>query len=331
MSLKHRFMRLAAGVAAITAAFAASAPAALAQSTYPNKPVRMVVPFPPGQATDIVARLLADALGKQWGQQVVIENRGGGASIPGMILGRDAAPDGYTLTFGSSGSIGVNPSLYPTLPYDPLKDFAMVNGVFVVPLMIVAHPSAPYANIKELIAAAKKDPGKLDWAYAGTGTSQHLTGELFKVRAGVDIVGVTYKGSGPAMTDLLGGQVKLMVDSLASSLPHIKAGKLKPLAMTTLQRVPQLPEVPTVAESGYPGFDGNGWAGLVAPKATPKDVLEKIGADVRRVLNDPAMQQRIVDRGAIPDPRGPKEWTDFVAAEITKWGDVVRRAGLKGE
>ena len=310
---------------------AATPLAALAQAAFPSKPVRLVVPFPPGQATDIVARLLADALTKQWGQQVIVENRAGGASIPGMLQGRDAAPDGHTITFGTSGSIGVNPSLYPTLPYDPPRDFAMVGGVFIVPLMIVAHPSAPYANLKEMIAAAKKDPGKLDWAYAGTGTSQHLTGELFKVRAGVDILGVTYKGSGPAMTDLLGGQVKLMVDSLASALPHIKAGKIRALAMTTPQRVPQLPDVPTVAESGYPGFDGVGWGGLVVPKATPAALVERIGADVRRALADPVMQQRIIDRGAIPDPRGPREWTEFVGAEIVKWGEVVRRANLKPE
>ena len=310
---------------------AATPLAALAQAAFPSKPVRMVVPFPPGQATDIVARLLADALTKQWGQQVIVENRAGGASIPGMLQGRDAAPDGHTITFGTSGSIGINPSLYPTLPYDPPRDFAMVGGVFIVPLMIVAHPSAPYANLKEMIAAAKKDPGKLDWAYAGTGTSQHLTGELFKVRTGVDILGVTYKGSGPAMTDLLGGQVKLMVDSLASALPHIKAGKIRALAMTTPQRVPQLPDVPTVAESGYPGFDGVGWGGLVVPKATPAALVERIGADVRRALADPVMQQRIIDRGAIPDPRGPREWTEFVGAEIVKWGEVVRRANLKPE
>ena len=310
---------------------AATPLAALAQAAFPSKPVRLVVPFPPGQATDIVARLLADALTKQWGQQVIVENRAGGASIPGMLQGRDAAPDGHTITFGTSGSIGVNPSLYPTLPYDPHRDFAMVGGVFIVPLMIVAHPSAPYANLKEMIAAAKKDPGKLDWAYAGTGTSQHLTGELFKVRAGVDILGVTYKGSGPAMTDLLGGQVKLMVDSLASALPHIKAGKIRALAMTTPQRVPQLPDVPTVAESGYPGFDGVGWGGLVVPKATLAALVERIGADVRRALADPVMQQRIIDRGAIPDPRGPREWTEFVGAEIVKWGEVVRRANLKPE
>ena len=315
-------------IAAVLATTALPAPA---QVNFPTKPVRLVVPFPPGQATDIVARLLADALTKQWGQQVVVENRGGGGSIPGMMSGRDAPPDGYTITFGTSGSIGVNPSLYSNLPYDPPKDFAMVNGVFIVPLMIVAHPSVPYNSLKEMVDAAKREPGKLNWGYAGTGTSQHLTGELFKVQAGVDITGITYKGSGPAITDLLGAQITLLVDSLASALPHIKSGKIKALAMTSAQRVPQLPDLPTVAESGYPGFDGVGWGGLIVPKATRADVVEKIGADVRRVLSDPVMQQRIIDRGAVPDPRGPKEWTAFVNAEIVKWAEVVRRAKLKAD
>lgn len=301
------------------------------QAQYPNKPVRIIVPFPPGQATDIVARLLAEELSKTWKHNVVVENRGGGGSIPGMIAGRDAPADGYTMTFGTSGSIGVNPSLYANLPYDPPKDFAMVNGVFLVPLMIVAHSSAPFNSLKDLVDAAKKEPGKLNWGYAGTGTSQHLTGEYFKHRAGVDIVAVLYKGSGPAITDLLGAQIPLLVDSLASAMPHIKSGKIKPLAMTSAQRVPQLPDVPTVAELGYPGFDGVGWGGLVVPKATPGAVVDKISADVRKVLNDPVMQKRIIDRGAVPDPRGPKEWTDFVNAEIVKWGDIVRRANLKPE
>ena len=316
---------------ALTAVLLVSLAPSHAQSPFPTKPVRLIVPFPPGQATDIVARLVAQSLNKAWGQQVIVDNRGGGGSIPGMMAGRDALPDGYTITFGTSGTLGVNPSLYSKLPYDPPKDFAMVNGVFIVPLMIVAHPGFPHATLKEMIDAAKRAPGKLTWGYAGTGTSQHLTGELFKVRAGVDIVGVTYKGSGPAIVDLLGGQIPLLVDSLASALPHLRSGKIKALAMTTAQRVPQLPEVPTVAELGYPGFDGAGWGGLVVPKATPANLVDRIGNDVRRTLNDPAMRERIVEIGAIPDPRGPAEWTQFVNAEIVKWGEIVRRANLRAD
>ncbi len=301
---------------------------AFAQS-WPTKPVRMIVPFPPGQATDIVARLLAESLSRQWGQSVVVDNRGGGGGIPGMLAGRDVAPDGYTLTFGTSGTIGANPGLYNKLPYDPVRDFSMVGGVFIVPLMWIAHPSVPYLNLREMLEAAKKSPASLNWAYAGTGTSQHLTGELFQLRAGVTLTGVPYKGSGPAMQDVLGGQIGLMVDSLASALPHIRGGKIRPLAMTTLTRVPQLPDVPTVAESGFPGFEGNGWGGLVVPSATPRDLVERIGADVRKSLNDPSMQEKLVSRGTIPDARGPREFEAFVRAEVSKWSEIARRANIR--
>jgi tripartite-type tricarboxylate transporter receptor subunit TctC len=207
----------------------------------------------------------------------------------------------------------------------------MVNGVFIVPLMIVAHPSFPYNNVTELIAAAKKEPNKFNIGYAGTGTSQHLTGELFKSSAKVEMTGVNYKGSGPAMTDLLGGQIPLLVDSLASALPQVKAGKIKALAMTSAQRVPQLPNVPTVAEAGLPGFEGSGWGGLVVPAGTPPAVVAKISADVQKLLRDPEFQQKIIDRGAIPDPRGAKEWTAFVDSEVVKWGDVIKKANLKAD
>jgi tripartite-type tricarboxylate transporter receptor subunit TctC len=300
----------------------------LAQGAYPNKPVKLIVPFPPGQATDIVGRLLADGLTKEWGQPVVVENKGN--TIVGMLDGKKAPADGYTITFGTSGTLGVNPSLYSKLQYGP-KDFVMVNGVFIVPLMIVAHPSFPYNNVKELIAAAKKEPNKFNIGYAGTGTSQHLTGELFKSSANVEMTGVNYKGSGPAMTDLLGGQIPLLVDSLASALPQVKAGKIKALAMTSAQRVPQLPDVPTVAEAGLPGFDGSGWGGLVVPAGTPPAVVAKISADVQKLLRDPEFQQKIIDRGAIPDPRGAKEWSAFVDSEVIKWGDVIKKANLKAD
>jgi tripartite-type tricarboxylate transporter receptor subunit TctC len=303
---------------------------AYAQS-FPVKTVRLIVPFPPGQATDIVARLLAERLNAAWHQSVIVENRAGGGGVPGLVAGRDAPADGYTITLGTSGTLSINPGIYAKLAYDPQKDFAMVGGVFTVPLMFVAHPNFPYQTMRELVEGAKKSPGTINWAIPGTGTSQHLTGELFKFRAGVDLQGIPYKGSGPGMTDLLGGQVLLMVDSLASALPHVKAGKIKAIAMTTAQRVPQLPDVPTLAEAGFPGFEGVGWGGLIVPVATPKDIVEKIGADVRRILLDPAMQARIAERGAIADPRGPAEFTTFVREEIAKWGDIARRANIKAD
>lgn len=318
--------RLAFLVAALVqCAFAAPV---LAQA-YPSRTVRMIVPFPPGQATDIVARMVAERLTAAWNQSVIVENRSGGGGVPGIIAGRDAPADGYTVTLGTSGTLAVNPGIYAKLPYDPVKEFAMVGGMFTVPLMLVAHPSFPHNTVKELVDAAKKAPGTINWALPGTGTSQHMTGELFKFRAGVNLEGIPYKGSGPAMTDLLGGQVKLMVDSLASALPHVKAGKIKAIAMTTAQRVPQLPEVPTIAESGFPGFDGVGWGGLIMPIATPRDVVEKFGSEVRKVLLDPAMQARIVERGAIADPRGPAEFTAFVRDEVAKWGDIAKKANIR--
>ncbi len=298
---------------------------------YPARPVKLMVPFPPGQATDIVARMVAERLTTVWGQSVVVDNRAGGGGVPGMLAGRDAPADGYTITLGTSGTIGVNPGIYAKLAYDPVKEFAMVGGMFTVPLMLVAHPTLPYNNVKELVDAAKKAPGSINWAYPGTGTSQHLTGELFKSLAAVDLTGIPYKGSGPAMTDLLGAQVKLMMDSLASALPHIKAGKIKAIAMTTAQRVPQLPEVPTIAESGFPGFEGVGWGGLVVPIATPKDIVDKISGDVRKILLDPAMQARIVERGAIADPRTSTEFTAFAKAEVVKWADIARQSKIRVE
>lgn len=314
---------------ALICAIVVGVPTAAADTTYPTKPVRMIVAFPPGQATDIVARMLGEELSKVWKRQVVIDNRAGGANIPGTLAGRDAPPDGYTLTFATSSSMAVNPSLYSNLPYDPKRDFAMVNGVFFSPWIIVAHPATPYSTLKEMVDVAKKNPGALTWGYGAT--ALQLAAELFKFRVGVDIVGVPYKGSGPAITDLLGGQIPMLIDTMAATLPHIKAGKIKGLASLSAHRAPLLPELPTVIELGYPGVEGSGWGGLVVPKATPREIVEKIGADVRLILKDPGMQQRILERGAVVDARGPKEWTQFVNAEITKWAEIARRANVKAE
>ena len=297
--------------------------------TFPAKPVRMIVAFPPGQATDIVARLLAEELTKVWGKQVVIDNRAGGNNIPGTVAGKTAPADGYTITFGTSSALAVNPSLYSSLPYDTAKDFAMVGGVFISPWVIVAHPSTPYNTLREMVEAAKKNPNSLTWGYGAT--ALQLGAELFKSRAGVEIVGVPYKGSGPATVDLVGGQIPLLVDTMAATLQFIKSGKMKGLASMTAKRAPLLPDLPTVAEQGYPGFEGSGWGGLVVPKATPLSVVQKIGEDVRRIVSDPAMQQRMIDRGAVPDSRGPQEWSTFVHDELVKWSQVAKRANVKLE
>lgn len=311
----------------LTALLASVALNATAQASYPHKPVRMIVPFPAGQATDMVARMLAEGLGRTWGQQVVVENRPG---VPGMMAGKEAPADGYTLTFGTSGTLAVNPAVYSKLTYDTQRDFAMIHGGGIIPMIIVASASSPFQSLKDLVDAARKEPGKYNIGYGGVNNTQHLTGELFKSYAKVDLVGVTYKGSAAAVTDLLGGQVTLLVDSLAATMPHIKSGKIRPLAISTLQRVPQMPDLPTVAET-FPGFEGVGWAGLVAPKGTPQAVIDKISEDTHKVLSDPKMRDMILDRGMVADMRAAREWGDFVNAEVVKWTEAARKANLKAD
>ena len=296
---------------------------------YPNKPVRLIVPYPAGQATDIAARLIAEGLSREWGQQVVVENIGGGAAIPGMLAGRGAQPDGYTLLMGTSAAMVVNPAILQKLPYDPFNDFTLIGPVFRNPLAIFANDKAPYNSLKELVDAAKKEPGKLNWGYPGAGTTQHLTGELFKQVAGVNIQGVMYKGSSQVVNDLLGNQIQLSVDGIPANLPHVKAGKLRVLASTGSSRAPQLPDVPTVAELGYPGFSGEGWGGVVVTRSTPMEIVNKVSADLRKVLSDPAMQQRLVAAGLVVDNQPRDEWISFARQTLVTWGEVARRNNIK--
>jgi tripartite-type tricarboxylate transporter receptor subunit TctC len=304
-------------------------PSSWGQSAFPTKPVRIIVSFPPGQAADIFARMLAEKLSSDWRQSVVVENRPGGAGTPAMIAGKMAAPDGHTLIMATTSTLSVNPTLFENLPYDPLKDFAPVSNVVIAPLIVVTHPSFPAQNLAELVAAAKKTPRRVVFATPGQGTSQHLTAELLQARAGIEMTHVPYKGSGPAMLDLLAGRVAVMVDSVASALPHIKAGKIRPIAVTTAQRVPQLPDVPTIAESGFPGVEGSGWAGIVVPAATPRPIVERLSADIQKALNDASLQASIVARGAIPDPRSAASYADFIRAETAKWARVVRESRIQ--
>ena len=293
---------------------------------YPTKTVRLIVPFPAGQATDIIARLLADRLTQKWGQAVFVDNRGGGASIPGMLAGKEASADGYTITFASSTTTAVNEAIYPKLPYNMQRDFVAVGGIFTQPWLILANPTAPYNNLKELVDAAKQSPGKLTWGFGAN--ALELAAELFKQRAQIDISGVSYKGSGPAMNDLLGGHILLAVDTMASSLPHIQTGKLKAIASLSSERAPQLPDVPTIAEQGYPGFVGVGWAGLFMPKGTPAAIVKKVSDDVQAIMKEPSMQQALVQRGSTPDLRPLQEWSEFVKAETVKWADVIKKGNI---
>ena len=295
----------------IAAAAFALALSAVAHAQYPNKTVKIIVPFPAGQATDLAARIIAEALGKEWNQSVVVENIGGGAGIPGMVTGRGAPPDGYTLVMGTSAVLVVNPAIIEKLPYDPLNDFTLIGPVFRNPLIIVANDKAPYKTLKDLVDAAKKNPGKLNWGYPGAGTTQHLTGELFKQVAGVDIQGVMYKGSAQAVQDMLGDQIQLSVDGIGPNLPHIKSGKLRALASTGEQRSTQLPDVPTVAEQGYPGFSGEGWGGVVVPKGVPNDIVMKISRDLNKIMSDPALQERLTKAGLAVDNMPRDQWIAF--------------------
>jgi tripartite-type tricarboxylate transporter receptor subunit TctC len=300
-----------------------------AQALYPSKPVRLIIPFPPAQGADIFGRMLAEQLSATWGQQIIVDNRAGGAGVPAMILGKNSPADGYTLIMGTTNTLAVNVAVHTKLPYDPLKDFAPASNVVIAPLVVVAHPSFAPSTILELVNEAKRNPGTINFASAGPATAQHMTGELFKSRAGINIQHIPYKGSGPAMSDLLGGQIPLMVDSVASALPHVKGGRIKAIAVTTRQRIPQLPEVPTIAESGYPGFEGVGWAGIVLPARTPRDLVTKISFDIRSALDHPRLRQGMFDRAGIPDPRTPQEYTEFIRSEIIKWSGVAKEANVR--
>jgi tripartite-type tricarboxylate transporter receptor subunit TctC len=301
---------------------------ARAQAPWPSKPVRFIVPFPPGQAADIFARLMAEKLGEVWKQQVVVENKGGGGGIPGVEAGRTAAPDGYTFLIATSGTFGVNPSLYPDLPYKPLVDFKPVTNIIRGPLVIVAHPSFPASTVAELIELARKEPGKHSYASAGPGTAQHLSMELFKLQAKLDIVHIPYKGSGPAMADLLGGHVKLMMDSTASSLGAIRDGRIKALGVTTARRAPLLDNVPPIGET-VPGYDSAGWSGLVAPAKTPDEIVNKVNADLVALMRDPAVLRQFEERATLAAPMTPAEFAAFMEKDMATWAEVVKATGTK--
>jgi tripartite-type tricarboxylate transporter receptor subunit TctC len=302
---------------------------ASAQATYPSHPVRLVVPFPAGGTTDILARAVAQRLSEVWGQQVVVDNRPGAGGNIGTELVAKAAPDGYTLEMGTVGTHAINASLYSHLPYDPVKDFAPVILVAGVPNVLVVNPALPVNSVQELIAYAKANPGKLNFASSGSGTSIHLSGELFKVMTGVSMTHVPYKGSAPALTDLMGGQVQLMFDNLPSSLPFIKAGKLRALAVTSAARSTALPDLPTLQEAGVPGFEASSWFGVLAPAGTPREIVLRINGEVAKWLATPEARDKLASQGAIAAGGTPDDFVRHIAAETAKWAKVVKASGAK--
>jgi len=321
--VNSRFLRFAFGALLALVATAASA------QTYPTKPIRLVVPFPPGGATDILARDVAQKLTEAWGQQVIVDNRPGAGGNIGSELVAKSAPDGYTLEMGTVGTHAINASLYAKMPYDHVKDFVPVILVAGVPNVLVVNPAVPANSVAELIAYAKANPGKLNFASSGNGTSIHLSGELFKFMAGVQMTHVPYKGSAPALQDLIGGQVQLMFDNLPPSLPQIKAGKLRALAVTSLARAPALPDVPTMAEAGLPGYEASSWFGVLAPAGTPPAIVTKLNAEIARWLATPEAKEKLSKQGANAAGGTPEDFAKHIAAETAKWAKVVKDSGAK--
>ena len=304
---------------------------ASAQQGFPSRPIRMICPFPPGGTTDLVARLVAQKFTEAWGQQVVVDNRPGAGGVIGTEMVAQAAPDGYTILLGSITTHAVNPALYKNLKFDPVKDFAPVSLVVSSPQLLAVHPSVPAKSVKELIALAKAKPGQYNYASAGTGTSPHLTFELFRSMAGIDVVHVPYKGTGPAITDLVGGQVQMMITGVVALMPHVKSNRLRALGVTSAKRVAALPDVPTVAESGVPGFDVSSWFGVFLPARTPRPIVMKMNEEIRKILANPDVRQRLIDQGADPASNTPEEFAAYVKAEMARWGQVVRSTGAKAD
>ncbi len=300
-----------------------------AAQTYPSKLIRIVVPFPPGGATDILARAVGADLTRVWGQPVPIENRGGAGGNLGADVVAKAPPDGYTLVMGTVGTHAINMSLYTKMPYDTVNDFAPVSLVASVPNVLVVHPSLPVKSVRELIDLARSKPGEINFASSGNGTSIHLSGELFKTMTGVQMTHIPYKGSAPAMADLLGGQVSLMFDNLPSALPQIKAGKLRALAVTSAKRTPTLPDLPTIAETGLPGYEASSWFGILAPAGTPKDVVGKLSQTIAAGLHGAEMKERLSSQGAEAIGSTPEQFAAHIQAEIAKWARVVKASGAK--
>lgn len=334
--MKHSTRRRAMGAAIGTALgasalFALAAPALANEAAWPTKPIRVIVTFPPGGSADAIVRAIGPRVSEKLGQPLVIENRPGAGGNIGLTAVAKAEPDGHTVGLGAAGALSANVSLYPQMPYDPVKDFKPVSLVASIPFVFVGNPSVGVRTQAELIALAKRDPSKLTIGHGGNGTAMHLTASLFDQMAGTKIVQVAYRGSGPAAVDALAGQIPLAVTDLPAALQHIRAGKLLAFAVTSDKRVAALPDVPTVAEAGLPGYESVGWFGIVAPAATPDAIVNKLNAALVEALSDPATQATIRGIGVEPAPTTPKAFGDYIKSETTKWAKVIRTAGIKLE
>ncbi len=313
----------------LAAIVAALLPLAAYSQAFPSKPIKIIVPYSPGGTTDLVARLVAQKLSERLGQPVVVDNKPGANGMIGSDLVAKSPPDGYTLGIASPGSHAANASLYKTMTYDTVKDFTPVTLAVSAPMLLVAHPSLGVSNVRELIAAAKSKPGTISYASGGSGSSQHLAMELLKSMAGIEMTHVPYKGSAASYPDLLGGTVKLEMDVLPTSLPHVKGGRLKVLATGAAKRLPMLPDVPTVAESGIPGYEASAWYGLVAPANLPPEVLQKLNAEIVRALREPDVMEKLIGAGVIVVAGTPQEFAAHIRSEMDKSARIVKAANIQ--
>ena len=315
---------------AVMALALAAAAHAFAQ-TYPAKPIRVVVPFPPGGAVDFYARVVQQPLSELLGQPLVIENKSGASGMVGAEAVAKAAPDGYTLLLGNIASLAINVGIYPKMPYDPLKDFTPIIRTVDVNYVLVVHPSLPVKSVPELVAYAKANPGKLSYGSAGSGSLPHLGTELFKAQTGTDMVHVPYKGGGPMVTDLLGGNVQLVIADQANLMPHVATGKLRALAVATPKRSPNAPDLPTIAETGLAGFDATAWQGLVGPAGMPADVVKRLNEAFNQVMAIPAIREKLTGGGLDPVGGTPEQFGRFIGSEIGKWSKIAKDVGAKAE
>ena len=311
-------LALAAGFASLTSA-----------QPYPTKPIKLVAPSTPGDAPDVIARLVADKLSTALGQQVVVENRPGAGGVVGSDYVAKAVPDGYTLIMGNAGSHGINAAVYSKLPYDIQRDFAPVSQVAVAPNVMVINPSVPASTVAEFIAYAKANPGKLSYASGGNGSSAHMSMELFKSMSGIDIQHVPYKGSSPALTDVVSGQVVAFIGNMPPTVPLIKAGKLRAIAVTTKSRSALMPELPTITEAGLPGFETVAWFGVLAPAGTPPEVVNRLSAEIAKIAKSPEIREKLVAMGAEPVGSTPEEFKAVIDRDIAKWKPLAQKVGIK--
>jgi tripartite-type tricarboxylate transporter receptor subunit TctC len=324
-------MRLSVVCARFMAAAVACAAIGGWAQPYPAKPIRIIVPFPAGGTADIMARVVGQKMTETWGQQVVIDNRSGAGGNIAAELAAKSAPDGYTLFLCVVGTHAIHQTLYSKLPFDPIKDFSAVAYIAGVPNVVVVHPSIPVKSVKELIAFIKARPGQINFGSSGTGTSVHMSGEMLKVMAGLDMTHIAYKGNPQAVTDLMAGQIELMITNMPSVIPYIRSGRLRALAVTTRARSPTLPDLPTMEEAGLPGYESSAWFGLAGPAAVPRDIVSKLNAEVVRIVRLADVRQNLASQGADPLAMTPDEFGAFMKAETAKWAKIVKASGARAD